>query len=79
MVSRWKFTAGSFLDRLEFDDRQDLGDGNTFLCNVQSIITDQAMTPFFDYRTGLLYLIRSTWSRDENGRFQRSSVFSRFS
>jgi hypothetical protein len=28
---RWKFTAGSFLDGLGFDDRQDLGDGNNFL------------------------------------------------
>jgi hypothetical protein len=31
MAGRWKFTAGSFLDGLEFDDRQDLGVGNTFL------------------------------------------------
>jgi hypothetical protein len=29
---RWKFMTGSFLDGLEFDDRQDLGDGHTFLC-----------------------------------------------
>ena len=26
-------TAASFLDGLEFDDRHDLGDGNTFSCN----------------------------------------------
>jgi hypothetical protein len=32
MAGRCKFTAGSFLDGLELDDQQDLGDGNTYLC-----------------------------------------------
>ena len=32
MAGLWKFTAGSYLDRFELGDRQDLGDGNTFLC-----------------------------------------------
>jgi hypothetical protein len=40
MADRWKFTTGSFLDGLEFDDRQDFGDANTLLKRLESKPTD---------------------------------------
>jgi hypothetical protein len=36
MAGCWKFTAGGFLDGLEFDDRQDFGDGNTLLKRLEA-------------------------------------------